>query len=310
MRVSVVCCLLVLSALPAAWAGEKEKAHPVTRALSHADSERDGQVTMDELRVVKPNLTPEQFKKLDANADSVLTDADVPATKSDTGFDVDGKVSRDEAQKAMPSLTDDAFDRLDRNDDSVISGQDRQGEGQRARMRDRLHDADFDRDGKVTYQEARQEFPEMTEERFKRFDRSGDGFLTQEDVPKKGERPPMAERMRKADANGDGSVTFDAARAEFPSIDQAAFNKIDSDGDGAVTVRDIAKTMRSPGDSGATDVKQQAAAKALSADVNGDGKVGFDELVSVKPGYPRDAFDRIDLDKDGFVTTEEASKAP
>jgi Ca2+-binding EF-hand superfamily protein len=175
-------------------------------------------------------------------------------------------------------------------------------------MRDRLHRADIDRDGMVTYQEARQEFPDMTEERFKRFDRSGDGCLTMEDVPKRGERPSFAERIRIADANGDGSVSFEEARAEFPNLDEAGFKRLDGNGDGVLTKADAAKAMR--GGAAASDPAQaNAAAKALTADGNGDGKVSFEELIAVKPGYPREAFDRIDQNKDGSVSEEEAAKA-
>ena len=41
------------------------------------------------------------------------------------------------------------------------------------------------------------------------------------------------------------------------------------------------------------------------ADVNNDGKVTLEELQAIRPGFAKERFDRMDRNKDGFITKEE-----
>lgn len=130
--------LAVLTLLPAvAPAQEADPAGhpcppPLGRILKQADADHDGTVTFDELAVVMPNLTQEQFDRLDRNDDGVLTTQDVPWHQR-RGFlrklghaDTDGdcSVSFEEAVAEFPRMTETVFNRLDRNDDGVLNHED------------------------------------------------------------------------------------------------------------------------------------------------------------------------------------------
>ena len=39
-----------------------------------------------------------------------------------------------------------------------------------------------------------------------------------------------------------------------------------------------------------------------------DGSVTFDELTTAKAGFPREAFDRADRNKDGVISTDDTKK--
>lgn len=304
--ISIAFVLLAIAIATAAQAAE-DRGGPVLRALEHADADKNGEVSLDELRKVRPNATPEQFRRFDTNRDNVWSTADVPDAELRRA-NRDGVVSRDEAQKALPEMTDWQFDVFDRDDDGVLSEADLGGDTRQAGMRQQIHQADLNRDGRVTFDEARQRLEGMTEERFKRLDRNGDGALTREDAPGGTERDAMRERLRAADTDGDKKVSFDEAKAAVPALDKTVFSRMDRNGDGFLSAAD---RVQGRGDTkyDSNSAQHHAARKALSADVNGDGQVTFEELTSVKPGYPREAFDRIDANKDGTVSADEAQNA-
>ncbi len=88
----------------------------------------------------------------------------------------DGQVTFAEAKTAFPNMTQEKFNKLDRNGDGNLSREDVKGA-----VKDRFEKADTDGDGKLSVSEAKAAFPRMTDERFKRLDRNGDGFLGPED---------------------------------------------------------------------------------------------------------------------------------
>lgn len=46
----------------------------------------------------------------------------------------------------------------------------------------------------------------------------------------------------------------------------------------------------------------------LKSDPNDDGKLDFDELASIKPGYPRQTFRQLDSTGDGVLTEADADR--
>lgn len=272
-----------------------ERGGAVVRALQHADANGDGRVSFDEYRKVEPNATAEQYRKLDANGDGVWSSADL--SKADRRLlEGDGGVTKSDLEFWAPELPDALFELLDRDDDGVLSGADRWSERQDARTRQQWYDADLNRDGKVSWDEARQRIAGMTEERFRRLDRTEDGYLTEAD--RSADRAELQKRMKEGDRDGDGALGFEEARAAFPGLSKTKFDQLDRNGDGRISKADQYQ--------GIWDVEGPAPGSVRSADVSGDGKVTYEEVVRVQPDYPREAFDRIDANGDGVVTKDEA----
>ncbi len=243
--------------------------------LIAADTNGDGKITFDEAKAAFPNITQERFNKFDRNQDGVLSLADAAAANGQAGgkrgqmvqrliaadTNGDGKVTFDEAKAAFPNITQERFNKFDRNQDGVLSLADAAagkgqaagsgqaaGKGQpgahRAQMLQRLRAADTNGDGKVSFDEAKAAFPNLTQERFSKLDRNGDGVLSMADKPQGNgqaggaRRAQMIQRLRAADTNGDGKVSFDEAKAAFPKLTQERFNKLDRNQDGFLSEAD------------------------------------------------------------------------
>ncbi len=184
----------------------QDKAAKGPGIMQQADANKDGKVTYEELKAVRPKLTEERFKELDTNGDGVLDKADHP--------------------KGKPGQHGGAVTAL-------------------------LKEADANNDGKVTYDEAKAVRPKMTEERFKALDKDGDGVLTKADVPKettgtaaKSEAKDGGKKggkLKAADVNNDGKVTFDELKAVSPGLTEEKFKELDKDGDGVITKADHQK---------------------------------------------------------------------
>jgi Ca2+-binding EF-hand superfamily protein len=95
----------------------------------------------------------------------------------------DGRLSRDEAQGGTPGLFE-HFEVVDLNGDGLVSlteiEQLRDPERLRARVLERVRQADQDRDGRLNLAEVQVAFPGLAA-RFTLLDRDGDGYLTPED---------------------------------------------------------------------------------------------------------------------------------
>jgi Ca2+-binding EF-hand superfamily protein len=120
------------------------------------------------------------------------------------------------------------------------------------------------------------------------------------------------------DANKDGELSA----AEIKNA-VAVLKKLDSNGDGKLTVDEIRPRRgeggpgrggfgqnegrrRGPGGPGGREGGAgQLADRLMQADANGDGKVSKDEL----PERMQRLMGRLDANKDGFITREEAEKA-
>ncbi len=215
-HIGMIMAVLALACFSAPlFAQDAPAADKPAKAGEKADANKDGKVTFEELKAVRPELTQEKFKKMDHDGDGVLTKADRQA-KPDGGAvkgdaqhkpgalrekiaqadtNKDGKVTREEAKAGMPKMTDEQFAKLDTNKDGAISKEDRPagaaaptaaGVSPEARKKAamRITEADANKDGKVSLEEAKAKFPKMTDERFKKMDRNGDGFVSRDDRKK------------------------------------------------------------------------------------------------------------------------------
>ena len=101
----------------------------------------------------------------------------------------------------------------------------------------------------------------------------------------------MLKRLAEADADKDGAVT----RTEFADYRRAQFSKMDRDGDGYVTQRDIDRIkMFMP--------RELEPAKFISQfDADKDKRMSREELAN----GPAPLFDFADTDKDGVVSAAE-----
>jgi len=107
----ILCMALAAAAAAGAWAqaaADTADGH-VARMLRQADVNKDGRITFEELKAVRPQVTGERFKAADKNGDGVLSREDRSAAEATAGrngvraklkeADADGdrKLSREEA---------------------------------------------------------------------------------------------------------------------------------------------------------------------------------------------------------------------
>ncbi|MBI5091541.1 MAG: EF-hand domain-containing protein [Candidatus Hydrogenedentes bacterium] len=164
-----------------------------------------------------------------------------------------------------------------------------------------IQKADKNGDGKVTYEELKAVIPQLTTERYKEMDHTGDGVLTKEDRPQaEGDGPGqggnrLEELATRADANHDGKSSFDELRAVAPKMTQERFNMLDKNHDGFLSADD---KPRGGGAGNRAEVFKQA-------DANHDGKVTLDELKVVRPNLTKERFDTMDTNHDGVLSPED-----
>jgi Ca2+-binding EF-hand superfamily protein len=109
-----------------------------------------------------------------------------------------------------------------------------------------------------------------------------------------GRQEERAAKHQKMDVNGDGRISRDEWKGPAE-----AFNRIDADGDGALTGAELAQAMPGRG------VKRgRAGMNPPAMDTNRDGRISRDEWNG-----SAEAFNRIDANGDGYLTTDEAPKA-
>jgi len=211
------------------WASAQapERPHAPGEGLRRADTNNDGKVSFEEIKAQRPNVTQEQFGKMDVNGDGFLSAADRgPAAQ---GKPAKGSKSSDAGQA-------------------------------RAQMIEKMMQADANDDGGVSFEEISKAKPGFAKADFDRFDRNKDGVVSKTDLaqtrgpndrpnaPRKPEGKPAVQndaaraefrqRMIAADKNGDGKVTFAEAQKQFPNLTQERFNVMDRNGDGSIGPED------------------------------------------------------------------------
>lgn len=265
---------VVLLAMAPAFGEEAAAPDKAAQAMKKADTNGDGKLTFEELAAVRPKLTKERFALMDRNGDGVLDKADREAAtpqnpskeaartprvilesllKADANDDK--VVSYDELTAARPEFPRERFDKLDRNKDGVISEADlpaatamapKSNDGQARGMgAKKLMQADADKDGKVTFDEALAAKPGLPRATFDRFDTNQDGVLSQADLakvaaksegkgPAGGGRGELLQRLRNADTDGDGKVSREEAKTGLPNLTDEMFKRLDRNGDGMI----------------------------------------------------------------------------
>jgi len=257
--------------------------------------------------------------------------------------DGDGKISREEAKAHLPGFSDERFDRLDRNNDGYLTPDEfprRQGE--RPGGRERSEDMEQRRGGgggaEAGGRRGDRERPEGAERRrgggerpegaARRGDRErpegaarGGGRERPEGAEGRGRGPggpggspgEWINRLRAADTNGDGKLSLEEWRAAMGTDRDERFHQMDRDNTGEVSIAEIANRMRqrqrSSTPPSAEDRRAYLERMILQLDMNGDGKLSWDEVQAGRPGMPRDAFDRLDRNNDGVLSLEDAPPA-
>jgi hypothetical protein len=100
----------------------------------------------------------------------------------------------------------------------------------------------------------------------------------------------MLERLMAADTNGDGAIT----KAEARAAREAAFARLDTDGDGFIAADERAGKAGKKGKGGFG-----------GGDTNGDGKISKAEFMAA----PYRAFDRFDTNKNDILEASEIAAA-
>jgi len=149
----------------------------------------------------------------------------------------------------------------------------------------RIEEIDTDGDGAVSRSEA-EAMPMYSEERFYQLDANNDGFITEDERPERrdrGQRPP---RFEEIDTDGDGAWSV-AEVAGLPPFISDRFGELDADGDG---LRGGPPTF-------------------AELDENGDGKLSLSE-ASVIPPMTTERFNAFDADGDGYLSESELPPPP
>lgn len=174
-------------------------------------------------------------------------------------------------------------------------------------------EADLNHDGYV----SADEFAAYQRVEFLKADRNNDGKLDREEVlsidghggiPRapgpdfrshnrgEGEFRNPEQIFSNFDTNDDGRLD----KTEIPDGMAPLFDRLDADGDGAITVEEFKKGRPERSQDG-EHMRERMEQMMKRADANGDGKLQKDEM----PPRLQEHFDELDADHDGGVTQEE-----
>ena len=313
----------------------KAKAKPSNKAglFDRADSNKDGRLTFDEVSAVAPKFTKDRFDKLDQNADGSVTKEEFAAMRQKSqgagsrlmaaDANNDGKLTLEEITTKAPKYPAQRFTQLDANKDGFLTSDELPKPAAPAAAApstpppstpadgaNKFKQADADKNGEVSFAEAQSAIPGFTQDQFNRLDKNRDGVITPDETPRAGAgvgAPPKGEPIlqlaKRADTDQNGKVTYDEMKKVATGMTQERFNQLDTNKDGVLSMEDRQQGGK-PG-KGDPAARANAIRKLLAADSNSDGKVTLDEAQAAKPGYPKEAFDKFDTNKDGVISAED-----
>ena len=282
------CALFSVAALAQPGTGQRMR-----DLAKQADANHDRQLTFEEIKAVAPKMTQERFDAMDQDKDGVLTRADREAAAAHRKTEADRQDGEAGQQEGKPGHRNAGADRPNG------------ARPQPGAMLERLRTADADKDGKVTREEFDAQFKQAPSNLYARLDRNGDGVLTPADAPAgPGNHPGegLAERLKKADTDGDGKVTRKEARVAMPHAPEELIGRLDRNGDGVLSAEDL------QGKSGPKG-RPEALHALRKADTNGDGVISRKEFKTALPQVPEARFDALDANGDGLLSKPELPKA-
>lgn len=189
--------------------------------------------------------------------------------------------------------------------------------------------ADVNADGKLSFEELRTVNPQLTEERFKRMDTDGNGFLTEAERRKfqrainQNQRihRQMLTKVLESDRDGDGKVSYEELIHAKPGFPRVNFDQLDLNRDGILTDKDMRRPQRAgvrtrpiragdrQGNRGPQD-REAFMRRMQSADTDKNGKITFDELRGSFPRITEERFRQMDRNGDGILTRGEGPQRP
>lgn len=222
----------------------------------------------------------------------------------------DEKLTLEEIRSVRPRFPQTSFDRMDRNGDGMVTADERApATGRRGgKMMDSLlRMADTDGDAKVTLKEAQTIRPAMNEDRFRRLDRDGDGFLSAKDqvVPTRALGGVWPSKKPAAGAPKDAQLSYAEIVKAKPEFPKAVFDLLDVNGDGVLSALDARRGAGRMGQGNVRRGRAQVFDRLQGADADGDGKTTYDEARKVAPRLTQENFDRLDRNKDGVLTLDD-----
>ena len=202
-----------------------------------------------------PVLSPEQwFQEADLNRDGVLSFEEVRAAfprllQLTNRLGPGGRQGQERGPARQPQQARPGDPEMPPPDGPPPPGR-RQEPGAGQNPYRMLQRADLNNDGQVTLKEFQKAFPNAPIERFRSLDRNNDGVICEKDAQAPPSPPPGRDirwqRLQEADTNRDGKISREEAKAAFPNMGDAEFNRRDRNGDGFLSPDDFNEAANAP----------------------------------------------------------------